>query len=59
MDATKPKELIKDDDEGNQSYAFGYFIFDLRPNAPEILTFRSNIFPNETQPITLYHNDEA
>ena len=33
---------------------YGYFIFDYTLTAPEILSFRTNIFPNEEEPITVY-----
>ena len=53
LDAVKPKKLIKFDTDDNVN-GYGYFIFDYTLTAPEILSFRTNIFPNEEEPITVY-----
>ena len=48
IDATKPKPLSP------KGYGYGYFIFDFTLQSPEILDYRTNIFPNEIEPITVY-----
>ena len=50
IDATKPKPLRN----GKNDYGYGYFVFDFSLLSPEILNFRTNIFPNEIEPITVY-----
>ena len=55
-DATRPKLAVQGEKEGKEilGYEYGYICFDLRPEAPEILTFRTNLFPDEIEPITVY-----
>ena len=33
---------------------YGYFIFEFNLQSPEILAYRTNIFPDELEPITVY-----
>ena len=55
IDATKPKPTTKGHEKGeNSQFGYGYLIFDFQPLTPEILSFRTNIFPNEKEPITVY-----
>ena len=48
VDATKFKPL------STQNYGYGYFIFDFNLQSPECLAYRTNIFPDELEPITVY-----
>ena len=50
-DATKKKPLSTPFPD---NYGYGYFIFDFNLQSPEVLAYRSNIFPNELEPITVY-----
>ena len=52
QEATKPKSLVKS--EENSGFAYGYFIFNFSLTSPEVLNYISNIFPNEIEPVTLY-----
>lgn len=58
IDATNPKRLVKDaekkDNTEKSSLGYGYCIFDFFNHTPEILRVRSNIFPNEKNPVTVY-----
>ena len=55
IDATKPKPTIKGHEAGvNSQFGYGYLIFDFQPLTPEILNFRTNIFPNESKYIAKY-----
>ena len=36
------------------NYGYGYFILEFNLQSPEILAYRSNVFPNELEPVTLY-----
>ena len=55
IDATKPKILMKvGNEEEEQSIGYGYFIFDFSLSSPEVMNFRTNIFPNELEPVTVY-----
>lgn len=59
IDATKPKILMKvSNDEEEPSIGYGYFIFDFSLSSPEVMNFRTNIFPNESEPVTLYIEKE-
>ena len=53
-DATKPKPLVDDEKE---SYGYGYLLFDFFLSSPEVLNLRSNIFPNEKEPLCVYIED--
>ena len=48
VDATKFKPL------STQNYGYGYFIFDFNLKSPECIAYRTNIFPDEIEPITVY-----
>ena len=60
IDAVKPKPLVKLDEENDDkpNFAYGYFIFDYSLTSPEVLNYRSSIFPNEKEPVTLYVKKE-
>lgn len=47
-DATQKKPLL------TSGEGYGYFIFEFDLKSPEILSYRTNIFPDESEPITLY-----
>ena len=47
MDATKPKLSI-------EGVSYGYFILDFSVSSPEALAFKTSIFPNEYEPVTVY-----
>lgn len=51
VDATKKKRLAS---SSPQKYGFGYFILEFNLQSPEVLMCRTNIFPDEVEPITLY-----
>ena len=51
VDATKIKRLAS---SSPQKYGYGYFILEFNLQSPEILMCRTNIFPDEVEPITLY-----
>ena len=51
IDATKKKPLSTPYPD---NYGYGYFIFNFSLQSPEVLAFRTNIFPNELEPITAY-----
>ena len=51
LDATKFKRLKS---SSSQKYGFGYFILEFDLKSPEILMCRTNIFPEEIEPITIY-----
>ena len=53
-DATKPKPLVNDK---QNSYGYGYLLFDFSVSSPEVLNLRSNIFPNEKEPVCVYIED--
>ena len=55
IDATKRKPLLN---SYPNNYGYGYFIFDFSLQSPEILDFRTNIFPNELEPITVYREKD-
>ena len=50
-DATRQKPVSNPYPE---NFGYGYLIFDFSLKSPEILDFRTNIFPNELEPITVY-----
>ena len=52
-DATKFKRLTTP-----QKVGFGYFIMEFNLKSPEVLMCRTNIFPDEIEPITLYVESE-
>ena len=52
-DATKAKRLTTP-----QKAGFGYFIMEFNLKSPEVLMCRTNIFPDEIEPITLYVESE-
>ena len=59
IDATKPKILIESGEDGKEkTTGYGYFIFDFSLSSPEVMNFRTNIFPNESEPVTLYIEKE-
>ena len=60
IDAVKPKPLVNLDEENDDepSFAYGYFIFDHSLTSPEVLNYRTSIFPNEKEPVTLYVKKE-
>ena len=49
-DATKFKLLFS----SPQKYGYGYLILDFTLQSPDFLMCRTNIFPNEIEPITVY-----
>ena len=51
VDATKFKPLST---PYPQNYGYGYFIFDFNLQSPECIAYRTNIFPDEIEPITVY-----
>lgn len=51
VDATKFKRLKS---SSPQKYGFGYFILEFDLKSPEVLMCRTNIFPEEVEPITIY-----
>ena len=51
LDATKFKPLST---PYPNNYGYGYFIFEFNLQSPEILAYRTNIFPDELEPITVY-----
>ena len=55
VDATKFKPLST---PYPQNYGYGYFIFDFNLQSPECLAYRTNIFPDELEPITVYVDRE-
>ena len=55
IDATRPKPLST---PYPNNYGYGYFVFDFSLQSPEVLGFRTNIFPNELEPITVYQERE-
>ena len=53
IDATKPKPVAKPlSTPYPDNYGYGYLVFDFSLPSPEVLGFRTNIFPNELVPIT-------
>jgi hypothetical protein len=54
-DATRPKLLST---PYPNNYGYGYFVFDFNLQSPEILGYRTNIFPNELEPVTVYQERE-
>ena len=44
--------------EEDQTMGYGYFIFDFSLSSPEVMNFRTNIFPNELEPVTVYIEKE-
>ena len=55
IDATRPKPLST---PYPNNYGYGYFVFDFSLQSPEVLGFRTNIFPNEFEPIAVYQERE-
>ena len=55
IDATEPKPLSTPYPD---NYGYGYFVFDFNLQSPEVLAFRTNIFPNELEPITVHQERE-
>ena len=51
LDATKFKRLSS---SSPKKYGYGYFILEFNLETPEILMCRTNIFPDEIEPITVY-----
>ena len=51
FDATEFKPLAS---SSPQKYGFGYFILEFDLKSPEVLMCRTNIFPEEVEPITIY-----
>jgi len=51
LDATKKKTLST---PHPNNYGYGYFILDFNLESPGILEYRTNIFPNELEPVTVY-----
>ena len=55
LDATKPKPLSTPYPD---NYGYGYLVFDFSLPSPGVLGFRTKIFPNELEPITVYQERE-
>lgn len=51
IDATKFKRLSS---SSPKNYGYGYFILEFNLKSPEILMCRTNIFPDEIEPVTVY-----
>ena len=52
-DAIQPKRVVKNNDE-NQNFNYGYYIFNFNLSQPEIFNYMTNIFPNEVEPVAVY-----
>ena len=52
-DAIQPKRVVRNNDE-NQNFNYGYYIFNFNLSPPEILNYMTNIFPNEVEPVAVY-----
>ena len=55
IDATRPKPLSTPYPD---NYSYGYFVFDFNLQSPEVIAYRTNIFPNELELITVYQESE-
>ena len=55
IDATKFKPLST---PPPNNYGYGYLIFEFNLQSPEVLSYRTNIFPSELEPITVYVESE-
>ena len=55
LDATKFKPHAS---SSPQKYGYGYFILDFNLQSPQILMCKTNIFPDEIEPITVYAERE-
>ena len=51
LDATQFKPLAS---SSPRKYGYGYLILDFNLQSPEILMCRTNIFPDEIEPVTVY-----